>query len=200
MSRESVSRIIGNIDDRYISEATAACARQETVRPALRRIKRFAPAAVAACLVLTFGAWAYGSGIVSRVFGWGNNFEITMSIDENGDPGTVAVLHTDSLTDPVRIDGGKMTFIVNDVEIDITTDVSVTKAYRYEYTDEDGNIHVWLVGLLSDDISHYGYAEFIKAPSGEWIGGYSARINIEADGSTSAKWLNAAKSELNIPW
>ena len=31
-------------------------------------------------------------------------------------------------------------------------------------------------------------------------GGYSARVNIDADGSTAARWLENAKGELDIPW
>lgn len=95
---------------------------------------------------------------------------------------------------------GKCFFIVNDEKIDITDRVSEKEYYQYEYADSAGYMHVWLVGLLSSDYRNYGYAEYIKDSDGNWQSGYSARINTEADGSTSAEWLNTAKKELNIPW
>ena len=60
---------------------------------------------------------------------------------------------------------------------------------------------MWLVGLLEEDNpKHYGYAEYLKNEHGEWIGGYSARINTEADGHTNAQWLEIAKEMNVIPW
>ena len=43
-------------------------------------------------------------------------------------------------------------------------------------------------------------AEYIKDTNVLWVGGYSARVNIEPDGHTSAQWLETAKNDLNIPW
>ena len=77
---------------------------------------------------------------------------------------------------------------------------SQTMSFRYEYLDEEGNTHLWLVGLNSDALSDYGYAEYIKDTNGLWVGGYSARVNIEPNGHTSAQWLETAKKELGIPW
>lgn len=93
-----------------------------------------------------------------------------------------------------------MFFIVNDEKIDITDRVSEKEYFQYECADSAGYMHVWLVGLLSSDHRNFGYAEYIKDSDGNWKSGYSARINTEADGSTSAEWLNTAKKELNIPW
>lgn len=151
-------------------------------------------------LGLSVTAYAYGEQIISRIFGWGNNLEITKEIDENGDVISKSVLNMDNLTEPVVIQDGKMTFIVNGESIDITGQISETKAFQYEYVDEDGNTHIWLVGLNSDDISDYGYAEFIKDPEGMWAGGCSVRVNPEIDGGSSSIWLENAKKELNIPW
>ena len=144
-------------------------------------------------------AYAYGGEIISRIFGWGNNFEITQKIDENGENISEPILHTDRLKDPVIITDSRMIFIVNNENIDITDQVSEKDAFHYEYVDEEGNIHIWLVGLNSSDKTNFGYAEYIKTTDGEWAGGYSARVNIEEDGSTSAQWLEIAKSELDIP-
>ena len=113
---------------------------------------------------------------------------------------SISILHTDNLTEPVKIDDGKIYFVVNDEKIDITDKISETTAFEYEYTDDEGNTHIWLVGLNSDNIKDYGYAEYIKNIDGDWTGGYSARVNIESNGKTNAEWLENAKSEKTIPW
>ena len=160
--------------------------------------------AVCTCCLAMFGVgatvYAHNYQIINKIFGWGNNFEITQEVDENGETSSISILHTDNLTEPVKIDDGKIYFVVNDEEIDITDKISETTAFEYEYTDDEGNTHIWLVGLNSDNIEDYGYAEYIKNIDGDWTGGYSARVNIESDGKTNAEWLENAKSEKTIPW
>ena len=159
---------------------------------------------VCACTVLVLGlavtAYARGGQILGHVFGWGNNMEITTGIDENGESYNEVRLHTENLTPPVVQRGGRMIFIVNNESIDITDELSPTKAFRYDYTDTDGNTHVWLVGLVSDDTANYGYAEYIKRSDGTWLGGCSVGVSLDADGRSSALWLESAKQELNINW
>lgn len=160
--------------------------------------------AVCTCCLAMFGVgatvYAHNYQIINKIFGWGNNFEITQEVDENGETSSISILHTDNLTEPVKIDDGKIYFVVNDEKIDITDKISETTAFKYEYTDDEGNTHIWLVGLNSDNIKDYGYAEYIKNIDGDWTGGYSARVNIESDGKTNAEWLENAKSEKTIPW
>lgn len=155
-----------------------------------------------AAMIMALGvtAYAYGQTIINRVFGWGNNFEIRQEADDNGDRNSISILYTENLTEPVMLTDGNMFFIVNNENIDITNHVSQNKAFCYEYADSEGYIHFWLVGLNSDELENYGYAEYIKDPAGAWAGGYSARVNTEADGSTGAQWLETGKAELNIPW
>lgn len=160
--------------------------------------------AVCTCCLAMFGVgatvYAHNYQIINKIFGWGNNLEITQEVDENGETSSISILHTDNLTEPVKIDDGKIYFVVNDEKIDITDKISETTAFEYEYTDDEGNTHIWLVGLNSDNIDDYGYAEYIKNIDGDWTGGYSARVNIESDGKTNAEWLENAKSEKTIPW
>ena len=160
--------------------------------------------AACTCCVVMLGVgatvYAHNYQIINKIFGWGNNLEITQEVDENGETSSISILHTDNLTEPVKIDDGKIYFVVNDEKIDITDEISETAAFEYEYTDEEGNTHIWLVGLNSDNIEDYGYVEYIKNIDGDWTGGYSARVNIESDGKTNAEWLEDAKSEKNIPW
>lgn len=164
---------------------------------------KFAAVCIGVAVVLAAGvtAYAYGGELISNIFGWGGNFEIRETVDENGAITTESILNTDNLTEPVVIQDGRMIFIVNDQQTDITSLVSETKAYMYEYADEEGNTHIWLVGLNSGSIEDYGYGEFIKDVDGEWVGGYSTGISLlEEGGGTSAQWYNEAKKELNIPW
>ena len=65
--------------------------------------------------------------------------------------------------------------------------------------DGDGYTHYWLVGLNTDEVENYGYAEYIKDENGEWVGGYSARASLNSDGK-GPEWLEAGKAELGIPW
>ena len=176
----------------------AAMNRKEYTKPK----RKLAAVCVCAALMLALGvtAYAYGGKLIRHIYGWGENLEIVEETDENGVTQTTSVLYTDNMTDPVEYRDGRMIFLVNGEEKDITDSVSETEAFRYEYEDEDGNTHYWLVGLNTDEPGNYGYAEYIRGSGGEWLGGYSARVNDEPDGSSSALWLEAGKTELNVPW
>lgn len=173
-------------------------AKEKVFRPARRLVL------VCACTALLLGlamtAYACGGQLLSHVFGWGNNMQITTGIDENGESYNEVRLHTENLTPPVVQRGGRTIFIVNNESIDITGELSQTKAFRYDYTDTDGNTHVWLVGLVSDDTANYGYAEYIKRSDGTWLGGCSVGVSLDENGRSSALWLETAKQELNINW
>ena len=173
-------------------------AKEKVFRPARRLVL------VCVCTALLLGlavtAYACGGKLLSHVFGWGNNMEITTGIDENGESYNEVRLHTENLTSPVVWRGDRMIFIVNNESIDITGELSQTKAFRYDYTDTDGNTHVWLLGLTSDDLKNCGYAEYIKRADGTWLGGCSVGVSLDENGRSSALWLETAKQELNINW
>ena len=146
-------------------------------------------AAVISLLTITVSA-----NSVRQLFGWGGN----MRIDQYDDGAEVRV-YTENLTEPVEIRDGRMYFIVNGENIDITDQVSQSKAFTYQYVDNQGITHDWVVGLNSENIENYGYAEYLR--SGDvWQGGYDARVNINADGTTDARWLESWKTENNCPW
>ena len=130
---------------------------------------------------------------VRQLFGWGGNLEI----NDYGDNAEVC-LHTDSLTEPVEIRDGRMYFVVNGENMDITEQVSQTEAFTYSYQDEQGVNHDWVVGLNGDGLETYGYAEYLRTDT--WQGGYSARVNINDDGTTNAQWLEIWKEENHCSW
>lgn len=201
MNREKYKQAFGVLhasEKMLLEEKMNSTNREKHFRPG----RKLAAACLCAALLtaLSLTAYAYGNKLIRHVFGWGENLEIVEETDEKGVTQTTSYLYTDSMTNPVEFRDGKMIFVVNGEEKDITDRVSETEAFRYEYTDENGNTHYWLVGLNTDEPGNYGYAEYIRGSSGEWLGGYSARVNTEPDGSSNAKWLEAGKAELNVPW
>lgn len=202
MTVSDLNKAIQNIDDKYLDIADAP--EMEINQMSTRKNeKKILTILLAACLVMGLGiiAYAYGGQVIGHIFGWGNNLEVTTLLDENGLEISEAILYTENLTEPVNIRNNKMYFVVNGENLDITELVSAEKAFRYEYTDEENITHLWLVGLLEEDnLEHYGYAEYLKNEQGDWLGGYSARINTEPDGHTNAQWLEIAKELNEIPW
>lgn len=194
-----LNKAISNIDDKYLYIADAP--EKEIIQmPIHTNGKKIITIVIAACLVMGLGivAYAYGGRLISQIFGWGNNLEVNTRLDEDGSEFSEAILYTDNLTEPVKLQEDKMYFIVNDENLDITDLVSTEKAFQYEYEDDEGITHLWLVGLLEKgNLEHYGYAEYLKNKQGEWISGYSARIN---DGHTEVQWLELAKELNGIPW
>lgn len=131
---------------------------------------------------------------VRQLFGWGGNMEIAQYDDS-----AEVLVHTDEMTEPVEIRDGRMYFIVNGENVDITDQVSKTKAFTYQYVDEQGVTHDLLVGLIGEELEDYAYAEYLRSGT-VWQGGYSARVNINPDGTTEAQWLEIWKEENNCPW
>ena len=109
-------------------------------------------AAVISLLTITVSADS-----VRQLFGWGGNMEIT----QYDDGGAEVRIHTEKLTEPVEIRDGRMYFVVNGENLDITDQVSQTKAFTYQYVDNQGITHDWVVGLNSENIENYGYAEYL---------------------------------------
>ena len=152
--------------------------------------KRILTLALAAALMLSLGIAAYSAGQV--IFGWGENMEIHAEKTEGGIQTNVYV-HTDNLTEPVSFENGRMIFIVHDEHIDITDQVSETQPYIYQFSDEEGVLHYWIIGKNGPELEHYGYAEYLHPSESEWTAGYVARTN-----GNTAPWLDRAKEELGF--
>ena len=152
--------------------------------------KRILTLALAAALMLSLGIAAYSTGQV--IFGWGGNMEIHAEKTERGIQTNVYV-HTDNLTEPVSFENGRMIFIVHDEHIDITDQVSETQPYIYQFSDEEGVLHYWIIGKNGPELEHYGYAEYLHPSESEWTAGYVARTN-----GNTAPWLDRAKEELGF--
>ena len=172
--------------------------------PHYAAIRKTAAACFCALVVLSLGVltYAYGEQIIREVLGWGGNMKMTESINaENGETEKIVTVMTDSLTNPVEIKNGKIYFVVNDEHIDITDSVSESDPYVYNYKDQDGYTHYWIIGLNGPEPEYYGYGEYIKDSDGSWVAGYTARINLDPDKELPA-WLTQGKLIIggDCPW
>ena len=193
MKRELLSKAFGDIDERFIEETyrpipeDASGTSERIVHLKKKRIITFALAAV---LMLSLGIAAYSAG--RTLFGWGGNMEIRSTQTDSGIENTVYV-HTENMTQPVSFEDGRMIFIVNDEHIDITDQVTETQPYIYHFADEEGVVHYWIIGKNGPEPEHYGFAEYLQPPDGDWTAGYVARTN-----NNEAPWLDKAREELGF--
>ena len=175
--------------------------KQQTENRPVFMVRRFAAVCAGVIIMLAggYGVYALGGQAVREVWGWGNNMRYTETTDsETGETEKQVKVMTESLTDPVEIRDNRLYFIVNGEDIDITGLISETQAYEYEYTDEEGYVHYWLVGKNGPETNYYGYGEYIKDADGKWIGGYSARTNLDENGK-GTEWLEAGKEQIGFP-
>ena len=156
------------------------------------RRHRLFPLVAAVILILAIGMVTYAAK--PSLFGWGGNFEV-----RDTGHGTESVLHTDSLVDPVEVEDGRLWFIVNGEHIDITDEISETEPFLYEYTDEGGVIHYWLIGKNGPELENWGYGEYLYKPEENWMAGYSARTNLDPD-SEGPAWLEKGREQINFYW
>ncbi len=193
MNRELLLKAFGDIDEGFIAEAyrpLPEAAASPSERIVHLKKKRIITLALAAALLLSLGIAAWSAGKV--LFGWGGNMEIRSEQTAGGIENTVYV-HTEDMTQPVSFEDGRMFFIVNGEHIDITDEVSETRPYIYHYTDEEGVVHYWIIGKNGPEAEHYGFAEYLQPPEGDWTAGYVARTD-----NNEAPWLYAAWDELGF--
>ena len=192
MKRETITLMINGLADDYIREAEAFCpdaVQKGRNRFTGRKKKRILTLALAAALILGLGAVGFSG---HAFFGWGGNMEIRATKTDSGLETTVLV-HTDSLTEPVTSENDRMYFVVDNQHLDITDLVSETQPFLYQYTDEENTVHYWIIGKNGPELTHYGYAEYLRPSGGEWTVGYVARTN-----NNEAPWLDRAKEELGF--
>ena len=177
-----------------IKELTKMKMESQNRKPYIGTRRRIITFALAAVLVIAMGATALAAS--PYIFGWANN----LVIDTTGGEGTLAqgTLSLEEMTEPVEFVNGRMIFIVNGEHIDITDVVSESEAFMYEYTDDGGITHYWMVGLTGPEMENYGYGEFLYKPGSGWVGG-QGHNHVAHDGET-AEWFVNGKAELNVPW
>lgn len=179
------------VSAKRIKELTKMKIETEKSKPKTGVRRRIVTFALAAALLLAMGLSAAAAS--PYIFGWAKNLVIDKSHSEIAS-GTIPV----TMTAPVEFVDGRMIFIVNGENIDITDMASESKAFMYDYTDDEGIIHYWMVGITGPEKDDYGFGEFLYKPGEGWPGGYGHN-HIAADGE-EAEWFVNGKAELNVPW
>lgn len=172
-------------------------------RGMVRSRHRYIPRPAMACalviglLMSVNGAvYAYsGNGIISYFLSFAQNAVFTREVDENGTESTSTSFNTTEAVAPAEYADGSLVFTANGEKIDITAQVSETKAFIYTYVDTEKATHYLIVGGQPQE---FGYAEFIMDEENNWIGGYFQGGVVGGD--ISPVWLEDAKDMLNIPW
>lgn len=162
-----------------------------------RKIRRPIVALVAVFLIsaLSVTAFAYGDQLKEIFFSISPSSVIEQGVDEDGNPYTQVSLDGTSGSPLQTREDGRLYFVMDGQETDITDLCSYTTPYIHDSTDQDGNRHIMIVGGETDAI---GYAEFVLDPDGQPLGGFSSFGTSE--GPADAPWLDAAKADLNLPW
>lgn len=111
-----------------------------------------------------------------------------------------AVKSNDTL--PAEVRDGRLYFIANGENIDITDRCSMDTAYIYTLEDDGGVLHYIIVGGTPDN---WGYQIFMNDPSrGEdpysWVAGAAANHCGEASNWEPYGWVVDAKERIGHPW
>lgn len=138
--------------------------------------------AVVTLLALSLVGFSYGNQII-KLLGGGN---IEQGKSDNGD--NFVSMDTGFVSDPVRIEDGKIYFILDGSNTNITNQCSESSYFKYETTNEAGYRNVVVIGGTADNI---GMAEFVWDENGEFKGS-NASYNTEEE----PEWLKLATKEL----
>ncbi len=150
-------------------------------------------AAVVLVVALSATAFAYSGGFYQFMTGG----SVQNIVDEDGNiTGTQAQVDLNQVTDPVEVrEDGRLYLTIGGQDTDITGLCSYETPYIYECTGLDGLRHAFIIG---GDLDALGWAEFFWNEDGIPQGG-AAHFGTP-EGSDDAPWLDAGKTQLNLPW
>lgn len=123
--------------------------------------------------------------------------------DASGNVTGVMVVDTEASAF-AQVREGRLYYICNGVETDITDQVAEDTPFYYSYVDDYGLTHYRVVAY-SGTIENYGVYEFIrKVEDGQqpwegWEGG-SGRNFLDPETEERYPWVDIVWEELNIPW
>ncbi len=163
-----------------------------------KKIRRPALALVAVFVIaaMSLTAFAYGGAIAERVYTLMTGGTVEHGVTEDGVSYASGSTAPDEVTAPVELrDDGRLYFVANGEDIDITDQCSYETPYIYECTGPDGLRHAFIVG---GDLDAIGWAEFMWNEDGMPEAG-SAAFGTPG-GTEDAPWLDEGKDELNLPW
>ncbi len=93
---------------------------------------------------------------------------------------------------------GRLYFLGNGQEIDITDEITEASPYFYTYGDKDGYKHFMVVGY-SGKLENFGIYEFIQEADGSWFTG-AGRNFLDPDTEQRYPWVEIVWEKLEIPW
>ena len=159
--------------------------KEESVLAKSNRRFSFRTAVIAAVVVLslTLAGFTYGNRII-QLLGGGHFVE---GKDSNGN--NFASMDSGFENDPVEVRDGRIYFVLDGSDTNITNQCSEENYYQYEKVDNKGYRHVVLIGGTPEDV---GMAEYIWDESGTFRGG-----NASYNGSEPA-WLKSAEEALGV--
>lgn len=178
----------------------ALLSKQSKKSPVIHRnfVRRPVAVLVAVILILSLSvtALAYGEKIIEHTYQFLSGGNVEVGIDEQGNPYSGTSMDPEGNFAPMELrEDGRVYFTVNDENLDITEEFSYTDPYIYEYTDAEGQRHVFVVG---GDLDTIGWAEFIWDKTGTPAAGKT--VFGTSRGSDDAPWLTAAGKKLHLPW
>lgn len=159
-----------------------------------RRLSRTGAVVLAAVLVLCLAVTASaaaGRNILDQFRSWSGSVTTWYETDDGERVGE-AFCDFDDLNVPAELRDGRLYFIANGENIDITDQISDTQAYTYSFSDEQGTYYLVVGGKPES----FGWAEFDFDANGEWVGGTFEG----GEGSSNPLWFENAKAELGVPW
>lgn len=169
-------------------------------RKSWRMLKKIAVASVIAVIGMvsaTAISFASEGRVFNNLYSFFNGSVITADYDEQTGVGKTTIEMNATENSPVKLDGGKLYFIVKGSEIDITEQISDRVPYIGEYVDEQNVVHKFIIGGEPAEEA-YGYEENLFDGNGKFLGasGYFGS-KVEGIGSDDEpQWLVVGKDKI----
>ena len=141
-------------------------------------------AAVVAMSLLAAAGYAYGSQIIEMLGGG------VIESGRNRDGSHFTSITISESNNPAVVRDGKVYFVLDDLEIDITSYCTESTFFSFEKIDDDGYRHVLLVGGEPDNL---GWASFTWDETGQVLGRGAVYMPDEND--EKPIWLQRAYAE-----
>lgn len=126
----------------------------------------------------------FAEEIIKRFYG-ADGSEIQYRETENERSVYIENVHTDY----VKVVNGRLYFVIDDIQIDVTDECSDTSYYRYEIKNADGSRNVIFVG---GTIENAGWVELIFDSEGKYV---TNRMQIRGDDT----WSDQAMHNEGVP-
>ncbi len=163
----------------------------------LKKIAVASMIAVIGMVSVTTVSFASEGRLFNYLYTFFSGSGVTNEYDEQTGIGKASIEMNAIENPPVKLDGGKLNFIVNGNETDITKQISIRVPYIGEYVDEQNVVHKFIIGGEPKE-ECYGYEENLFDGDGKFIGasGYYGS-KVEGIGSDDEpEWLVVGRNKI----